>query len=174
MDLSNLPSILTPDLGLLFWMLLAFVVVFFVLAKFGFPAIINMVEKRKNYIDESLSKAHEAAARLENIKQEGEAILQDARAKQTQLLQEAAATRASIIEQAREKAYEESERLINDARIEIENEKQAAISDIRKQVAVLSIEIAEKVLKHNLSDDKSQIELIDSMLADISTPDKNK
>lgn len=174
MDLSNLPSILTPDLGLLFWMLLAFVVVFFALAKFGFPAIINMVEKRKNYIDESLSKAHEAAARLENIKQEGEAILQDARVKQTQLLQEAAATRASILEQAREKAYEESERLINDARIEIENEKQAAISDIRKQVAVLSIEIAEKVLKHNLSDDKSQIELIDSMLADISTSDKNK
>ena len=73
MDLSSLPSILTPDLGLLFWMLLAFLVVFFVLAKFGFPAITVMVEKRKNYIDESLKKAHEASLKLENIKQESEA-----------------------------------------------------------------------------------------------------
>ena len=77
-----MPSILTPDLGLLFWMLLAFLVVFFVLAKFGFPAITVMVEKRKNYIDESLKKAHEASLKLENIKQESEAILQEAREKQ--------------------------------------------------------------------------------------------
>lgn len=74
-----MPSILTPDLGLLFWMLLAFLVVFFVLAKFGFPAIIGMVEKRKKYIDESLSKAQKAAAQLENIKQESESMLQEAR-----------------------------------------------------------------------------------------------
>ena len=67
MDFSTLPSILTPDPGLLLWMLGAFLVVFFVLAKFGFPAIIGMVEKRKNYIDESLRKAHEASTRLEKI-----------------------------------------------------------------------------------------------------------
>ena len=65
--MENLPSILTPDLGLLFWMLLAFLVVFFVVAKFGFPAIIGMVEDRKRYIDESLQKAHEASERLANI-----------------------------------------------------------------------------------------------------------
>lgn len=92
MDLSSLPSILTPDLGLLFWMLLAFLVVFFVLAKFGFPAITVMVEKRKNYIDESLKKAHEASLKLENIKQESEAILQEAREKQATILKEAAST----------------------------------------------------------------------------------
>jgi F-type H+-transporting ATPase subunit b len=74
MDSLNLPSILTPDLGLLFWMTLAFLVVFFVLSKFGFPAIVNMVEKRKIYIDESLKKAHEASERLTNIKEEGEAM----------------------------------------------------------------------------------------------------
>ena len=67
MDFSTLPSILTPDPGLLLWMLAAFLVVFVVLAKFGFPAIIGMVEKRKNFIDESLRKAHEATTRLENI-----------------------------------------------------------------------------------------------------------
>ena len=83
----NLPSILTPDLGLLFWMLVAFLVVFGVLAKFGFPAILGMVEKRTNYIDESLRKAHEASARLENIKQESETILQGAREQQAAILQ---------------------------------------------------------------------------------------
>ena len=98
MDFSKLPAILTPDLGLLFWMLLAFAVVFFVLAKYGFPAITGMVEERKKYIDESLKKAHEASERLENIKQEGEAILQEARDRQAQILKEAAETRDAIVE----------------------------------------------------------------------------
>ena len=120
MDFTKLPSILTPDLGLLFWMLIAFLVVFFVLAKYGFPAIINMVDERKRYINESLQKAHEASERLENIKQEGEAILQEAREKQAQMLKEAAETRDAIVEKAQEKAREESARLLNDAKVEIE------------------------------------------------------
>ena len=169
MDFTKLPSILTPDLGLLFWMLIAFLVVFFVLAKYGFPAIINMVDERKRYIDESLQKAHEASERLENIKQEGEAILQEAREKQAQMLKEAAETRDAIVEKAQKKAREESARLLNDAKIEIEQQKQAAIADIREQVATLSVEIAEKVLKQNLKDDKSQMDLIDRMLDDVSS-----
>ena len=169
MDFTKLPSILTPDLVLLFWMLIAFLVVFFVLAKYGFPAIINMVDERKRYIDESLQKAHEASERLENIKQEGEAILQEAREKQAQMLKEAAETRDAIVEKAQEKAREESARLLNDAKVEIEQQKQAAIADIREQVATLSVEIAEKVLKQNLKDDKSQMDLIDRMLDDVSS-----
>jgi F-type H+-transporting ATPase subunit b len=169
MDFTKLPSILTPDLGLLFWMLIAFLVVFLVLAKYGFPAIINMVDERKRYIDESLQKAHEASERLENIKQEGEAILQEAREKQAQMLKEAAETRDAIVEKAQEKAREESARLLNDAKLEIEQQKQAAIADIRQQVATLSVEIAEKVLKQNLKDDKSQMDLIDRMLDDVSS-----
>ena len=169
MDFTKLPSILTPDLGLLFWMLIAFLVVFFVLAKYGFPAIINMVDERKRYIDESLQKAHEASERLENIKQEGEAILQEAREKQAQMLKEAAETRDAIVEKAQEKAREESARLLNDAKVEIEQQKQAAIADIREQVATLSVEIAEKGLKQNLKDDKSQMDLIDRMLDDVSS-----
>ena len=168
MDFSKLPAILTPDLGLLFWMLLAFAVVFFVLAKFGFPAITNMVEERKKYIDESLQKAHEASERLENIKQEGEAILQEARDRQTQILKEAAESRDAIIEQAQQKARTEGVRLLEEAKTAIEQEKKAAIADIRQQVAALSVEIAEKVLRQNLRDDKSQMALIDRMLDDIS------
>ena len=168
MDFSKLPAILTPDLGLLFWMLLAFGVVFFVLAKYGFPAIINMVDERKKYIDESLQKAHEASERLENIRQEGESILQEARDRQAQILKEAAETRDAIVEQAREKAREEGARLLDDARLAINQERQAAMADIRKQVAELSVEVAEKVLRKNLSSDQAQMDLIDRMLDEVS------
>ena len=172
MDFTKLPSILTPDLGLLFWMLLAFLVVFFVLAKYGFPAIVNMVDERKKYIDDSLRKAHEASERLENIKQEGEAILQEAREKQAQILKEAAETRDAIVEKAQDKAREEGNRLINEAKAEIEQHKQAAIADIRNQVATLSVEIAEKVLKEHLKDNKAQMDLIDRMLDDVTVNKK--
>ena len=168
MDFTQLPSILTPDLGLLFWMLLAFLVVFGVLAKFGFPAIVNMVDERNKFIDESLRKAHEAQERLANIEKEGESILQEAREKQAQILKEAAETRDAIVEKAQDKARQESARLLEDAKAAIDQEKKAAIADIRKQVATLSVEIAEKVLKKNLKDDQSQMDLIDRMLDDVS------
>ena len=169
MDFSKLPAILTPDLGLLFWMLLAFAVVFFVLAKYGFPAIVGMVEERNRYIEDSLKKAHEAQERLANIEKEGESILQEARAKQAQILKEAAETRDAIVEQAQEKARAEGARLLEDARVAIDQEKKAAIADIRQQVAALSVGIAEKVLKQSLKDDKTQMDLIDRMLDDVST-----
>lgn len=166
MDFSKLPAILTPDLGLLFWMLLAFLVVFIILAKYGFPAITGMVDERNRFIDDSLRKAKEAEERLANIQQEGEAILQEAREKQAQILKEAAESRDTIVEQAQQKARTEGTRLLDEAKAAIEQEKKAAIADIRQQVAVLSVEIAEKVLRQNLRDDKSQMELIDRMLDD--------
>ena len=172
MDLSSLPSILTPDLGLLFWMLLAFLVVFFVLAKFGFPAITVMVEKRKNYIDESLKKAHEASLKLENIKQESEAILQEAREKQASILKEAASTRDAIVEKAQEKAREESARILGEAKAEIEAQKQAAISELREQVAILSVEVSEKILRKKLGTDAAQMDYINQMLDEVTLNNK--
>lgn len=168
MDFTQLPAILTPDLGLLFWMLLAFLVVFGILAKYGFPAITNMVDERNHYIDESLRKAHEAQERLANIEKEGESILQEAREKQAQILKEAAETRDAIVEQAQAKARSEGARLLDEAKMAIEQEKKAAIADIRQQVATLSVDIAEKVLRKNLKDDKSQMDLIDRMLDEVS------
>ena len=170
--MENLPSILTPDLGLLFWMLLAFLVVFFVVAKFGFPAIIDMVENRKRYIDESLQKAHEASERLANIQKEGESMLQEARQKQAQLLKEAAETRDAIVSQAQEKAREEGARLLSEAKAEIESQKQAAISEIRAQVAELSVKVAEKIRRKELSSEAKQMETIDRLLDEISVEDK--
>ena len=172
MDFSTLPSTLTPDPGLLLWMLAAFLVVFVVLAKFGFPAIIGMVEKRKNYIDESLRNAHEATTRLENIKQESESILQEARDKQVAILKEAANTREAIVEDARVKAREESARIISDAKAEIESQKQAAIAAIRQQVALLSVEVSEKVLRKKLDTDQAQMDYINLMLDEVTANDK--
>jgi F-type H+-transporting ATPase subunit b len=128
-----------------------------------------MVEERNRYIEDSLKKAHEAQERLANIEKEGESILQEARAKQAQILKEAAETRDAIVEQAQEKARAEGARLLDDARVAIEQEKKAAIADIRQQVAALSVGIAEKVLKQTLSNDKAQMDLIDRMLDDVST-----
>ena len=170
--MENLPSILTPDLGLLFWMLLAFLVVFFVVAKFGFPAIIGMVENRKQYIDESLKKAHEASERLANIQKEGESMLQEARQKQAQILKEAAETRDAIVAQAQEKAREEGNRLISEAKGEIESQKQAAISESRAQVAELSVKVAEKILRKELASDAQQMETIDRLLDEVAVEDK--
>ena len=161
-------SLITPDFGLFFWMTIVFLVVLFVLWRYGFPVIVKMVDERKAFIDESLKKAHEANERLANIQKEGESILQEAREQQAQILREAAATRDAIVEKAQDKARSEGARLLDEAKAAIEQEKKAAIADIRQQVAALSVEIAEKVLKQNLKDDKSQMDLIDRMLDEVS------
>ena len=161
-------SLITPDFGLLFWMTVVFLVVLFILWKWGFPVIVKMELDRKDYIDASLKKAHEANERLANIQKEGESILQEAREKQAQILKEAAETRDAIVEKAQDKARSEGARLLEEAKAAIEQEKKAAIADIRQQVATLSVEIAEKVLRANLKDDKSQMDLIDRMLDDVS------
>ena len=170
--MENLTSILTLDLGLLFWMLLAFLVVLFIVAKFGFSVIIGMVENRKQYIDESLKKAHEASERLANIQKEGETMLQEARQKQAQILKEAADTRDAIVAQAKEKAREEGNRLIAEAKSEIESQKQAAISEIRAQMAELSVKVAEKILRKELDSDAKQMETIDRLLDEVAVEDK--
>lgn len=105
-------SLLLPDSGLLFWMTLVFLVVFFILWKWGFPSIIKMVNERKEYIDESLAKAEEANLRLANIQKQGEELLMEAREKQAQILREASETRDTIVGQAQEKARDESARIL--------------------------------------------------------------
>ena len=114
-------GLLMPDTGLLFWMALVFFVVLFILWKWGFPAIIKMVDERKRYIDESLQKAHEANEKLANIRKESESILQEAREKQAQILKEAADTRDAIVEKAQDKARDEGTRLLTEAKAEIES-----------------------------------------------------
>ena len=161
-----------PASGLLFWMTVVFIIVFVILAKAGFPAIVKMVNDRKAYIDDSLKKAHEANEKLANIQKEGESILQEAREKQAAILKEAAETRDAIVEKAQDKAREEGARLLSEAKAQIETEKQNAIRDIRTQVAELSVQVAEKVLKEKLSTDKEQMDMINRLLDEVSSDNK--
>lgn len=167
MQSINLPSILTPDFGLLFWMLLAFLIVFFLMAKFGFPVITKMVEDRKNYIDQSLQKAHEANERLASIEQESERLLNEARMRQAEILSQAKATGDSIVSEAREKAQNEGAKLLQEAKTQIAVEKENALRDIRQTVADLSISIAEKVVRQKLADNTEQQKLIENMLDEV-------
>ena len=142
-------SILLPDAGLLFWMLIAFGIVFFILAKYAFPAITSM-------IDESLKNAEAANARLADIKTEGEAMLKAAREEQTKILREAAVAREQILREAREKAEAEGGKILAEARRVIEQEKEDALREIRNTVAELSISVAEKVLRRELSSETAE------------------
>lgn len=164
-----MPSFFTPDFGLLFWMFITFLVVLIVVGKFGFPAIVKMVEERKAYIDESLNKAREANEKLANIQAESEQILKKTREQQAQILKEAMATRDNIVKDAQIKAQVEGQRILDEAKDLIRVEKENALKDIREQVADLSIQIAEKMLRKELKKSSEQTEMIDRLLNEIVT-----
>ena len=149
-------DLFTPDAGLLFWMLLSFGVVFFVLAKWGFPVITRMVDDRKRYIDESLEAAREANEKLAHIKNESEAILKEAREEQ-----------AKILKEAREKARLEGQRLLEETRIQLNNEKEAAMRDIRRQTAEIAIGVAEKIMRNNLTTERQHMDLVERLVEEV-------
>lgn len=157
-------SLLMPDTGLLFWMLVIFAVVLAILAKWGFPVITSMVDKRKNYINESLQLARKADERMSNLLKEQERIIREAREEQDKILKEAAEARNNIISKAKEQARDEAAKILAEAKVQIEAEKESAVSQIRSQVAMLSVNIAEKVIRKTLSTDKEQKELIRKMV----------
>jgi F-type H+-transporting ATPase subunit b len=157
-------QLITPDAGLLFWMVVIFGLLFFLLAKFGFPIITSMVEKRNTTIEKSLKDAHEIEARMGQMVEEHARMLEEARKEQAQILREATDTRNKILAQAKDDAREEAAKILAEARTEIEAEKEAALRDVRKEVAVLSVSIAEKILRKELADDREQREYIDRMV----------
>ena len=161
-------NLMLPDSGLLFWMTIIFAIVFFILAKFGFPIITGMVDKRAKRIDEAIAAARKAEESLAGLAQEQERMLSEARTEQARILQEAAAQRDNMIVQAQEQAREEAKKIMDEAKARIQEEKEAALRDVRKEVALLSVTIAEKVVRKELSTDKGQMELIDRMIDDLS------
>ncbi len=165
-------DLLMPSTGLLFWMTVVFLIVLCILGKWAFPAISGMIKARKEFIDDSLRKAHDANEKLANIQKDGESILQEAREKQAAILKEATETREAIVAKAQDKAKEESARIVNEAKAEIANEKQQAIREIRAQVAELSVKIAERIVREKLSKDDKQMELIDKLLDEVSVDEK--
>ena len=160
-------NLVTPDSGLLFWMVLIFGIVFFLLWKFGFPIITDMVEKRTRHIDESLKLAQEAEARVRNIAAEQNALVEKARSEQNRIIKEASVMKEQILQQAREQAREETAQILQKARTEIAAEKESALRDIRKEVAMLSLEVAEKVVRKELSTDAAQTAYVDSLVNEL-------
>lgn len=162
-------SLITPDFGLLVWMTLIFGIVFFVLAKWGFPMITGSVEKRAQRINDSIKAAKEAEEKLRNLAEEQSRMIEETRQEQSRILKEAAASRDNIVEQAKVQAREEASRILDQARTQIAAEKESALRDVRKEVALLSVSVAEKVLKKSLSDVDAQSGLVDRLVDEVSS-----
>ena len=160
-------NLLLPESGLLFWMTIIFAIVFFILARFGFPVITGMVEKRSRRINDSLEAARVAEEALAHLTQEKERILSDTKLEQDKLMKEAIAERDKMIGQAQEQARKEADKIIQEAKEVIRQEKEAAMREIRKEVAIVSMAIAEKVVRKDLASDKSQQELVNRLLDDV-------
>lgn len=161
-------NLLLPESGLLFWMTIIFAIVFFVLAKFGFPVITGMVEKRSRRINESLEAARVAEEAIENLNRTREQVLTETRTEQDRLMKEAAAERDLFMQQAREQAREEADRILMEAREKIRQEKEDALRDIRREVAIVSMAVAEKVVRKELSSAKGQQELLDRLVEEMT------
>lgn len=157
-------SLITPDFGLLFWMLIIFGVVFFLLAKFGFPLITGMVEKRNEYIRESLRAAEQARLNLENLAAEQQKLIEQTRVEQGRMIKEAADTRAAMLAEAREQAEAEAAKVMEKARAQIEAEKNDAIREIRSQLSTLSVAVAEKVVRKEMEDSEARKALLETLI----------
>ena len=162
-------DLLIPESGLFFWMLLAFVVVLLVLGKFGWPVLTKMIDDRAKYIDESILKAKQANEELAKIQEKTAAMLKEAQEKQSAILAEAVNMRTQIVEKAKAEATVAGQKIMKEAQQQIQAEMEDAIRDIRRQVGLLSVEIAEKVLRKNLKTDTEQMAMIDRMLDEIET-----
>jgi len=161
-------GLLQPESGLLFWMALAFFAVFAVAARFGFPVIIRSIESRKEYIDSSLGAAREAERRLAEIGEEGRAIVDAAGKERAAILREAAETRERILAEARAKAEEEGAKIVAAARTQADAERREILRDARRQVALLSVAVSERLLRRALDDESAQTALAERMLDEIT------
>ena len=161
-------NLLLPDSGLLFWMAIIFAIVFFVLAKFGFPVITGMVEKRRVRIDDAIAAARKAEEAIAHLNQEQERIIAETRAEQARLKKDAAAERDRMIITAKDQARVEAQKIMDEAKARIAEEKEDALRDMRREVAILSLKIAEQVVRKDLQSDESQKQLVDTLVDKMS------
>lgn len=160
-------ELVTPDIGLIFWMTVSFLIVLTILKKFAWKPILKGLKDREDSIRESLSTAEKAREEMAKLKSDNEQLLAEARLERDKILKEAIATANSIKDEAKVDASKISGKMIEDARVVINSEKQAALTEMRDQVSKLSLEIAEKLLRTNLSDDESQRKLVDQFISEV-------
>jgi F-type H+-transporting ATPase subunit b len=159
-------ELLTPAVGLIFWQALIFLAVFFILRKFAWKPIISGLSERENDIESALKMAEETRAEMAKLKADNENLLAQARLERDQIIKEAKEASNNLIEQAKQKATTEGSRILGDARDAMQQEKVAMMASIRKDVAELSVEIAEKILRRELSDKKTQQALVSDLISE--------
>ena len=155
------------SIGLFFWQTIIFVILIFLLKKFAWSPILKAVNDREQGIKDALDSAKAAKKEMQSLQADNEKIMKEARAERDSLLKEARDLKNSMISQAKDEAKSEAQKIIESANEAILNEKNAAVSDIKKQVASLSIEIAEKLLKEKLSDDNKQMKIVEDLIKDV-------
>lgn len=157
-------DLVTPDIGLIFWQTVLFLIVLFLLGKFAWKPILNALHERENTIQESLDSAKKAREEMEKLQAANESLLQEARQERDKMLKQASETAKKLVADAKEEASAEGKKMIEKAKVEIENEKKAAVVEVKNQAAALSIEIAEKILRKDLADESAQKDLVDKYL----------
>lgn len=160
-------DLITPSSGLLFWMTLIFAIVFFLLAKFGFPAITRSLKKRKDYIQDSLEEARKAREQLAGMQETCAKMIEEAKRQQDKLLAEARKTASEVVEASKSDARKEAAVILENAKAEIEQQKQQAINELSTVVANLAVAVSEKVLRQQLSDEGRQMALSEKLLEEI-------
>lgn len=160
-------QLLTPGIGLIIWQTIVFVLLFLLLAKLAWKPIINSLKDRERSIQDALDTAEKARHEMSQLRSDNERLLNEAREERDRILREAREIAAKMREEGQLEARKASDKIIEDARAAINVEKQAALKEVRVQVAMFSLEIAEKLMKKNLSNDKAQKELVDSYLKDL-------
>lgn len=160
-------ELFTPDLGLVFWMFIAFILLFLILAKWGWPAIIKQMEGRADAIDKGVEYAREAKEQLDHARESAQKVIGEAQAQQAEILRQADQMKSQIIEAAKKEASEEARKVMEAAKISIEQSRKEAELQFRNEVSKFSIDIAEKMVRNQLRNDDAQKQLVNKMLDEI-------
>jgi len=160
-------ELLIPEVGLVVFQTIAFLLLMFLLAKFAWKPVLAAIKERENSIDDALNKAELAKQEMARLTSQNEELMKQARADRDEILKEAKALKDNIVNEAKTSAQTEGAKLIEKARIEIENQKKAALAELKNQVSTLSLDIAERVLRSQLDDKAKQQDLVTSLLKDV-------
>lgn len=158
-------DLFTPDFGLIFWMFLAFAILFFILWKWAWPVILKTVDNRADLIDKGVEYAQSAKEQLDNARE----VINEAQRKQAEMLRDADRMKTQIVEQARAAAQVEAQKVMDSAKMQIEQQQKEAQLQFRNQVSEFALQIASKVVKNELKDQKAQTQLVNSLLDEIES-----
>lgn len=160
-------NLVKPEFGLIFWMSVTFLIVFFLMKKFAWGPILKMIQEREESIESALNSAQKAKEEMAELQNNNEKLLAEARLEKDKMLKEAREIKETMINDAKDAAQKEAQRIMAEARNSIQNEKMAAINELKNQVALMSVDIAEKIIRKDLSKDENQKALVATLINDV-------